>query len=343
MEKNLALTINAPGEIALAEKEIPPLKEDEILVKVHYMAVCGSDVKLYSGHYTAPHKYPIVIGHEWLGTIIQKGADVALDVGDKVVGDCSVYCGHCYYCGVSKNHCDHIEKRGITIDGGAANYIVVKALHVNKCIDISDMRLLTLTEPMSVAVNGILNRVPEKDLKRARKVLIFGAGGIGLMSLFTIRDNTDADITIADISEGKLKRVQDFGFENVTTLCTKDVPASDAGIGEFDIIIEATGTKDCLSRAITLAAPCGHLCLLGHQSPQGVDMGTVVKKSMTIYGSNGSTGGFERAMKLIEKNAPYVDRMITKTVEFEKAPEAFRAGIASPDDIKVLIKISELS
>lgn len=341
MEKNLALTIVNPGEIGLYPYRLPELKADEVLIKVHYVAVCGSDVKLYAGSYTAPHKYPVIMGHEWLGTIIDKGSDVKLKTGQKVVGDCSVYCDKCYYCGVSKNHCEHIEKRGITVNGGAAEFIIVKELHVNACIDMRDIKLLTLTEPMSVAVNGICNRVSKEVLQRTRRVLIFGAGGIGLMSLFTLLDAANAEIVITDISREKLERVDSFGLKKVKTICSKEKNICDMDIGQFDLVVEATGTKVCMQAAITLAAPCAHIVCLGHQSQQELDMGMVVKKSLTVYGSNGSTGGFKKAMELIRKYKDYISNLITKTVSFEDAPKAFERGIVSGSDIKVLIEISK--
>ncbi|MCD8134100.1 MAG: alcohol dehydrogenase catalytic domain-containing protein [Clostridiales bacterium] len=340
-KKNLALTIMEPGRMALVPQEIPVPKEDEVLIEVHYVAVCGSDVKLYAGTYTAPHSYPVVMGHEWLGTIRQKGSDVSLPVGLTVVGDCSLYCGECYYCGVNKNHCETIEKKGITVDGGAANFIVVKERHVNACPSSDHPMLLTLTEPMSVAVNGIRNRVPDDVLKRTRRALILGCGGIGLMSLFTLLDAGIPEIVMVDVLADKVSRVQGFGFPQVRAECCNTQEISEERIGTFDLIVEATGHSESLQQSLTVINPCGHLVCLGHQAPMEFDFGTVVKKSLTIHASNGSTGGFPKAMEQILTYSPYVEQMIMEVVPLSECEHLFERKELFASAIKVLIDMTK--
>ena len=341
--KNKALIITKPKNIDLKECPMPEPKRDELLIEVHYVAVCGSDIKLFAGTYTAPHKYPIVIGHEWLGRVIQtcEGTDIKED--DYVVGDCSIFCGECYYCKFNKNHCIHIEKRGITLDGGCARYIAINKRHVTRCIDgLNDPKLLTLTEPMSVAVNGIANRVPQDVLDRTRKALIMGCGGIGLMSLFTLRCLGVRDITMADIVPEKVRMVNGWGLEGVEAL--QMMPSEMAEGSEcrdsFDLIVEATGQTSCLGASISLAAPCAHLVCIGHQKPLEIDFGSILKKSMTIHASNGSTGGFPQAMEIIRDNEDLVGQMVTDIVPLEEAAAYFRTKILKKPNIKVLIDLN---
>ncbi|MCR5665282.1 MAG: alcohol dehydrogenase catalytic domain-containing protein [Eubacterium sp.] len=339
MKDNKALVITKPKEIAVRDCEMPSTA-GKVLIEVCYVAVCGSDVKLYAGTYTAPHSYPIVIGHEWLGKVIQAPMNAKVKSGDYCVGDCSVYCGSCYYCGFNKNHCEHIEKRGITIDGGAARYIAVDPMHVNKCIDASDLKLLTLTEPISVAVNGIVNRVPKEVYKRCRKALVLGCGGIGLASIFTLKEMGVEDITAIDISDAKVERVNAFGIAGLTAICTDAKALAKEKKDGYDLIVEATGNAASLQETTSLAAPCAHIVCLGHQKEMQYDFGTVVKKSLTINASNGSTGGFDKAMEIIQKNERYIKQMITDIVPFEKAPDYFRESIMAKDNIKVLIDLT---
>ena len=376
--KNEALIITKPKKIDLQECPMPEPKKDELLIEVHYVAVCGSDIKLFAGSYTAPHKYPIVIGHEWLGRVIQtcEGTDIKVD--DYVVGDCSIFCGECYYCKFNKNHCIHIEKRGITLDGGCARYIAINKKHVTRCIDgLKDPKLLTLTEPMSVAVNGIANRVPRDVLDRTRKALIMGCGGIGLMSLFTLRYLGVKDITMTDIVPEKVQMVNDWGLEGVHALqmmpsemvegkkveeefthgpnygvmvsdhveAKKIIPVDADGNefkDSFDLIVEATGqAESCLGVSVSLAAPCAHLVCLGHQKPLQIDFGSILKKSMTIHASNGSTGGFPQAMEIIRDNEELVAQMVTDIVPLKDAAVYFRRKILKKPNIKVLIDLND--
>ncbi|SDB11836.1 zinc-dependent alcohol dehydrogenase [Eubacterium oxidoreducens] len=340
MMKNQALVITKPKDIAIRECEMPNA-DGKVLIEVMYVAVCGSDVKLYAGTYTAPHSYPIVIGHEWLGKVIEAPQGAKVKAGDYCVGDCSVYCGECYYCGFNKNHCEHIEKRGITIDGGAEKYIAVDAMHVNKCIAMDNKKLLTLTEPISVAVNGIVNRVPKEVYGRCRRALVLGCGGIGLASIFTLRKMGVKDITAIDIAKGKVDRVNEFGLDGLRAVCTDAQALSKEASNQYDLIVEATGNAQSLVQTTNLAAPCAHIVCLGHQKEISYDFGTVVKKSLTIHASNGSTGGFMEAMEIIKENEEYISKMITEIVPFEEAPRYFEESILTKDNIKVLIDLTK--
>lgn len=342
MLENKGLVIESPGELKLINVPLEELKTDEVLVKVKYVALCGSDIKLYLGTYTAPHKYPIVIGHEWVGEIVKVGQASAKvwTVGDIVTGDCSIFCGSCSYCEINKNHCTTIEKKGITKDGGCCQYIAVNKLHIYKCPSIPDIKVLALTEPLAVVVHGILNRISETNLKRVKRALIIGSGGIGMMSLFSLLEFDIPEITIVDLEKEKLDIVSSFGYSNVTTIVTdlKD-PSFDSNEG-FDLIIEAAGSSAALKRSVELANPCANIVCVGHQKPTEVDFGVVVKKSLSIFASNGSTGGFEKAIKIIEKNYVNISKIITRVVPVEKAEEYFKNQLKTSKDLKVLIDLN---
>jgi threonine dehydrogenase-like Zn-dependent dehydrogenase len=301
--ENNGLIIESPGELKLVKLPLRNPETDEVLVKVKYVALCGSDIKLYLGTYSAPHKYPIVIGHEWVGEIVQVGEESAKNwgIGDLVTGDCSIFCGSCGYCGINKNHCIHIEKNGITRDGACCQYVIVNKRHIYKCPHLPDIKVLALTEPLAVVVQGIINRIPDDDLKHIKSALIIGSGGIGIMALFSLLELQIPEITIVDKEKGELSIVSSFGYSHVTAIET-DFSDHAFNSGEvFDLIIEAAGSNIALKRAVELANPCGKIVCLGHQKITELDFGLVVRKSLSIFGSIGSTGGFEKAIKIIEK------------------------------------------
>ncbi|HSJ54740.1 MAG TPA: alcohol dehydrogenase catalytic domain-containing protein, partial [Anaerolineae bacterium] len=101
-------------EMVTAEVEAPV--GSQVLVRTHAVGLCGSDAGLYLGTYEGPRNYPLYFGHEWSGTVEATGpAATRLRPGDKVTGDCSLYCGACQFCGRDKNLCQRIEKFGITV------------------------------------------------------------------------------------------------------------------------------------------------------------------------------------------------------------------------------------
>lgn len=333
MEPNLALVIQEPESVILEERPVPKPGPGEVLVRVRYTAVCGSDRKLVDGHYTAPHRYPVVMGHEWLGEVEALGGGVEdLAVGDTVTGDCSLYCGTCDRCQVNPNHCESIEKRGITVDGACVRHLCVQRRHVYRCP--SSDRILVLTEPMSVGVNGILNRVPPAVLARVRRTLILGGGGIGLLSLLTLRDTVDGTIVLVDPDQEKRELADSFGLKDVETRQN-----SDGLEGTFDLVVEAAGQASSLRCGIDAAAPTAHLVCLGHQGTLELPFGTVITKSLTIHASNGSTGGFPMAMRLLLQYRELAERLITKTVPLEDAPNYLLGGIRQEKNIKVVVEL----
>jgi Zn-dependent alcohol dehydrogenase len=109
----------------IVSEEVAAPEGRQVLVRTHAVGLCGSDVGLYLGTYEGPKKYPMYFGHEWSGTVEAVGPAVTqLQPGDKVTGDCSVFCGDCTYCARDRNLCQHIKKVGITVDGASRQFFL---------------------------------------------------------------------------------------------------------------------------------------------------------------------------------------------------------------------------
>ena len=330
---NPSLQIAAPGEVVLRDAPMPAPAEGEVLVRVHYVALCGSDVKLYHGSYTAPHSYPVVLGHEWVGQVVRSSG--AFQAGNWVTGDCSVFCGTCWRCKVDVNQCLTIEKRGITRDGGCQKFISIPARHLHLCPAGADMKPFALSEPLSVAFQGIRNRIPAQTLARVQNALIVGGGGIGIASLIALLEARVPSITIGDPVDGKRALIDSLGLYNVKTLSAlPQTPDS------FDLIVEAAGSEAALTQALTLAAPLATIVCLGHQGKVEIDGGVLIKKSLNIVGSIGSSGGFERAIAAIPAHRQIVEKMITRVVPLADAPGFFANDLDREVNVKVLIDLT---
>lgn len=341
--ENKALVMESPFHLKLHKMPIRVPRDGEVLVRTRYNALCGSDIKLYLGEYTAPHRYPVVIGHEWVGEVVEIGPGVTgeWDVGGIVTGDCSIYCGSCSNClRNDKNHCVSVEKMGITRDGGCAQYITVNQRHIYRCPQLADLKALALVEPLAVSTEAVLNHISKPDLEMVRSALIIGAGGIGAMAALLLIEEGVPHITVVDIVEDKLKIVESFGFGNVAVIQTDlndEAISRDKG---FDLIIEAAGSRLGLQKAIELANPRGQVVCLGHQTKLELDFSLIMKKSLTIVTSIGSTGGFERAIQIIEKHYRNVQKLITRIVEISEAEEYFTTDLRRRNDVKVLIDLA---
>lgn len=337
MQTNHALVIHGKHNIVLEERSIPQPGPGEVLINVQYVALCGSDAKLYNGTYTSPHSYPVVLGHEWIGQVVYTGQGVEdLSPGDIATGDCSVYCGHCPSCATNRNHCRSIQKRGITIDGGCSNYIVINQRHLYKCPKTDDYKPFVLTEPTAVGANGIIGRIPHNTIIHTNRAVILGAGGIGILALMSLLDYSINEIVIVDLDQKKLDLVKSFGLRNVSAMCDHD--GLDNG---FDLVVEAAGATPTLQAAPSLAAPSGNIVMLGHQKPAEMDFGEIMRKSLSIYASNGSTGGFEKALGTISKHKNMVSKLITATIPLSNAAEYITNRKHTENNIKVVIDLSK--
>lgn len=337
---NTSITIKSAGKLNITNTPIPEPDTEQLLVRVHYVALCGSDTKLYNGSYMAPHTYPIVIGHEWVGEIIKIGAGASKNwnVGDIVTGDCSIYCNSCKNCRRGfKNHCLFIEKRGITQNGTCSQYIAAHQRHLHKCPPLQQTKVLALAEPLAVSVEAVVNRIPANELKNIRNALIIGAGGIGALAVFLLRDMGTPHIVITDTLAEKLAIIDSFGFNNVKTAVTGLHDKAITETNGFDLIIEAAGSSSALQKAIELANPRGKIVCVGHQQTAELDFPLVMKKSLTIIASIGSSGGFTRAIRLVEKNATNIVKLITTTIPLRDAAQFFNRELDSACDVKVAI------
>jgi threonine dehydrogenase-like Zn-dependent dehydrogenase len=336
---NPCLRIVAPGRIVLDDAPMPYLAEGELGVRVHYVALCGSDIKLYHGTYTAPHSYPVVLGHEWVGRVehVPSSSAAQWKVGDIVTGDCSLFCGECPRCKMDVNQCLTIQKRGITRDGACARHIAVNARHLHRCPAAPEFQPYVLSEPLAVAFQGIHNRVSAATLSRCQKTLIIGGGGIGIAALIALIEAGIPSITIADPVAKKRELISSFGLANVTPLSALP-SAPDA----FDLIVEAAGSGAALSQSLCLAAPLATIVCLGHQGPVEIDGGALIKKSLNIIGSIGSSGGFEMAITAIQSHRVIVEKMITRTLPIAHAESFFRNDLDREVNVKVVIDLDSI-
>ena len=150
------IIIDKPNVFTTETCQKPSVQNEEVLIKVARISLCGSDIHLYKGTYSGPINYPVVFGHEWSGVVEETGAKVTrFKKGDKVTGDCSRYCSDCEYCQVDKNLCVNIEKYGITIDGASAGYVVRNQKYLYKLTRNVSLKAGALVEPIAVGANLI--------------------------------------------------------------------------------------------------------------------------------------------------------------------------------------------
>jgi len=339
-----AYYIEAPNKITQKEVKIASLRNDEVLVKVFFVGLCGSDTHLYKGSYGGPAGYPLLFGHEWSGIVEEVGEKVTtLKKGDKVTGDCSRFCGSCENCQVDKNLCIRIEKFGITIDGASSEFIVRKEKHLYKAPEGIALELLCLAEPVAVAFHLIDKIISKTGGLERKNILILGAGSIGIAALMLLKRRFKCrSVSQFDIAKKRTVLAQKLGAR---ILSPKDLLEGDRlssyhslyTAPKFDVVIESSGAPDALTVSMNMVKPMGIVGCIGMTPEVKLNLKMVVTKALVIMGSIGGTGNFADSIDFINRNSEYVRQIISHQFTINNTSEAFDISRQTDDSLKVLL------
>lgn len=254
--------LHAREDLRYEDIPTPSPKAGEVLIKVKYTGICGSDIPRVNGD--ASHYYPNVLGHEFSGVVAELGEGVeSLKVGDKVAGVPLVPCMECIDCQKGDYAlCKHYSFIGSRQFGSFAEYVVVPEKNAVKFDDSICFEHGAFFEPITVALHG-LNRL---DYKAGGTVAILGAGTIGLFTMQWAKIFGASKIVVFDISEERLELAKKFGAdEGVNTLNEGfiDQALSYTDGRGFDYVYETAGSTVTMKMAFDLVANKGGVCLIG--------------------------------------------------------------------------------
>lgn len=316
----------------------------EVLVRTHAVGLCGSDMSLYAGTYEGPKNYPLYFGHEWSGVVEAVGPAVAkVKPGDKVTGDCSIYCGDCEFCLQDKNLCQQIEKFGITMDGASRQYFLQDAKYVYRAAPDTDLDLVALSEPLAVGAHAV-RRVREvrPDLAKER-VLVLGGGTIGLACFFALKYIEGCQhVELFDLIDARVEKARELGAAELTEVVAGTGNAESygglySGRG-YDVIVEATAAPAAFRRAIDLVRPLGTVVALGFVPSIEFSLKTITLKAICVMGSMGGTGDFDRVLAFTSEYPDVARQLITHRVPFTEIDTAFEVAADRENALKVLVQ-----
>ena len=298
-----ALLLTAPGVLAYTDVPEPEIGDDDLLVRVEAVGICGSDVHGMDGS-SGRRVPPLVMGHEAAGIVEAVGRSVAgWEVGVRVTFDSTVYCGRCAYCTAGlTNLCDDRRVLGVAQgewrrDGAFAERIAVPARIAHRLPRGLSMVEAALTEPLTVALHAV-SRAP---VAAAGSVLVIGAGLIGLLTIAALREAGIERIVVVDLSPGRLARATDMGATDVVQARGDDVGdrllALTEGRGP-DVAFEAVGIPGTVAMAIASVRKGGTIVLVGNVAPAAeLPLQWVVSRQLTLAGSAASCGEYPRALE----------------------------------------------
>jgi len=331
------LKISEPGHFDLCEEAIPAIKEGEALLKIKLCGICGSDLATYTGNQPFA-SYPRIPGHEFSAEIAKIEAnDLGLEVGMLVTANPYFNCGSCYSCKRGKvNCCESNETMGVQRDGSFSEYIVMPIERIYPAPKLSP-EAVALVEPFSISYHA----VKRGDVQAGDKVLVMGAGAIGLFAMYSAKLR-GAEVYIADVFQDKLEKALALGADGIISVKDEDindrVKAITGGNG-MDVCIEAVGAPQTFLQTIDSAAFGAKLILIGNGKKETTfNHSVLLKKELDVYGSRNSLNVFGELVDLMETRAETVEQMITNVYPLSQVKEAFE-GLLNNDGsmLKVLI------
>jgi 2-desacetyl-2-hydroxyethyl bacteriochlorophyllide A dehydrogenase len=314
-----AAVITAPGEIAIEEVADPTPGDNDVVVEVAAVGICGTDLHIFEGEF-AP-KLPIVPGHEMSGTIVAVGKSVTeVKIGDAVAIDPSLHCGECFYCRRARgNLCENWNALGVTYPGAAAQFLLSPKKNIHKLPKNVELKSAALIEPLSCAVRGF-DQLPRNP---GSHYLIYGSGTMGLMMAELAKVNGAASVSIVDLNQDKLKTAKVLGFTNLA----KSADEFDQPRG-FDVVIDCTGVTEAIKDGLKHVMPGGTFLQFGVANKDAkveIEPFWVYNKEITIVGSMAVLHSFDRAVELFASGVLNVDVMISDRYSLENYADALTA------------------
>jgi len=283
-----AAVLHANDDLRYEDYPTPQPDDGEILVKVRATGICGSDVPrvLHNG----AHYYPIVLGHEFSGEVVEIGKGVKnFRVGDRVAGAPLVPCFQCDYCQKGNySLCKSYTFIGSRIQGSFAQYVKLNERNAVKIDSNVSYEQGALIEPSTVALHG-LRRI---DYKGGKNVAVLGGGTIGLFTAQWAKIFGAKRLVVFDIDDDRLKLAERLGADNTINTLEEGFldKAMDLTNGEgFDYIYETAGAEATIKLVFELAGNKSSACLVGtptrdlHFSPQLFEK--LLRKEFYLTGS----------------------------------------------------------
>ncbi len=336
-----AYQLTGPETGQLVEMDRPRPTEHELLIRTHVVGICGTDLEMLHG--TMPYfrlgwtQYPVILGHEWSGTVVEVGSGVdGFAVGDQVTGDVTIGCGQCVNCmrGLY-NVCIVKQEVGLcrNKDGAFAQFLTMPARHCYKLPPEVDLDEGALVEPAATVVKAIR----KAHFDPGATVLVTGDGPIGLLAMQTAVAYGAGWVVLSGASSAKLALGRTLGAHATVNVreenVTEFIMDHTRGIG-VDYAVEASGQGQALNDCLAATRQSGTISVVGiYERPiEKLDLGMAVVRDLTLCCSVASPNAFEQTLRLMAAGRLDVKPLITHHFALEDAPDAFQLQQAQADE-----------
>jgi alcohol dehydrogenase/L-iditol 2-dehydrogenase len=334
---------NVCGATELRDVPIPVPGEGEVLVKVHYAGICGGDPHIHTQTMSYPETVPVplILGHECAG-VVEKAGDAVCTVkaGDRVVIEThDGFCGHCFFCRQGMfNHCADRKGLGAGVDGAFAEYVKVTEAVVHRLPDSLSLRKASLTEPLCIVYNAIINQA---GFKGGETVAVVGVGTIGLLAALLAKAlGASRIVVIGTVDDAERLRLAEqmgipavqnsFGSESILQEYTN-------GLG-FDLVVDAAGNNHAFAFAEDLVRRGGKISKIGF-GPKAIDrsLDSLILRGISVHFAFSHTWSvWDACVKLLDGDTLDVEPLITHELPLSEFEKGFKL-VESLEGIKVLL------
>lgn len=316
-----AVVFHSDRSVSLDHLPDPDPGPGEVVLAVKASGICHTDIEILRGNYGAS-AFPLVPGHEYAGEVVALGAGVtSVQVGDRVVVDPNIGCGTCRACRRGRvNLCDALGAYGVTRNGGFAELSVVAA---DKVIAIPGMPwdVAALAEPLGCVLNGLSTL----DGRQCETAMVFGAGPIGLLMALALKWRGTKTVTVVDLSEDRLRLVQDLGL--------RPVAAGSADLAALqraqDFAADATGVP-AVAGALTGYLADGGAALFFGVCPQParieISPFEIFRRQLSLFGTHSLNANIRETLPLLREHQAEAARLVSHRVDLAEIGTILRHG-----------------
>lgn len=328
--KAIVRTSLEPGCMEVQERPIPEIADDEVLIKIKDVGVCGTDIHIYNGRVKTGTD--VTIGHELSGVIEKTGAKVTrVKPGDRVVSRLNVgVCGTCKAC-LSGNPqmCEHRTCPGHWVDGAFAEYMKIEAKQVIKFADSISFEEAAFVEPMACVAHALLERA---KVKPEELVVLYGPGPIGLLALQMAKINGASKVIVVGTDsdeELRMPLAKKLGADLVLNCFKDDVEkiVRELTNGEgADLCIDCSGAAPAINACLRMLRRQGRMCVIGLPGKREIPVEwlTAAEKSLElVFSYSSSPTSWNLCLSMLERKAIDVKSLISHKTNLDDFKQIF--------------------
>lgn len=339
--------MNAPGQVTIQERPLPLFGSTDVLVKVAYVGICGSDMALFANGYigTSIVKEPMVLGHEASGVVVGIGSAVNhLKVGDRVALEPGIPCGSCQFCVEGRyNLCPRVFFWASlpNTEGALQDFVRHPAAFCHQIPDSMTLVEAALVEPLAVAFHA----VRQAQVRVGDRALVLGAGAVGLLTMLTLKAAGVAEVTLVDLMENRRANAVRLGARALDPETLDEVQQTFSSNPESapHIVFETAGSQETMDRAIALARRGGTVVFVGYTKDGRADLNVnlLIDKELTLKSVFRYRNCYPAAIAAAANGLIPLKEVASNIYPFEQVQQAMALAIGSKNVVtKAVIAVN---